>query len=68
MIQKGQMDIVVYFWNESCHKVCYLISVFLQAAATTEELLKFQKAMSSLSLAKLLQIFMDGAAVDQLFL
>ena len=55
--------------GDYCHKVatCYLNSVFLQTATAEHLLQKFQEGMSSLSVAKLLQITMDGPNVKSPF-
>nr|CAD7432076.1 unnamed protein product [Timema monikensis] len=65
-IQRGQMDIVIRFWDKENHKVINpgLNSVFFDRS-TAEELLKhFLGGISPLPLSKLIQVSMNGPNVN----
>jgi hypothetical protein len=68
--QKGQMDIVVRFWDSSRNQVMtrYLTSVFLGHASAKDIEMKFTEGLSGLCLKKLIQISMDGPSVNWKFL
>jgi hypothetical protein len=68
--QKGQMDLVIRFWDHSSHTVStrYLTSVFLGHATAKDLEEKFLEGISSLPLSKLLQVSMDGPSVNWKFL
>ncbi|KAK5648365.1 hypothetical protein RI129_003257 [Pyrocoelia pectoralis] len=67
--QKGQMDIVIRFWNisENLVQSRYLTSVFLQHATASDILSKFKEGIAPIPLDKLLQVSMDGPNVNWLF-
>jgi len=68
--QRGQMDIVVRFWDPSTNAVAtrYLTSVFLGHATASDLEKKFKEGLGSLPLTKLMQISMDGPSVNLKFL
>lgn len=70
--QKGQMDIIVRFWNSSTNEVCtrYLTSAFLGHATSGDLLGAFTSALShhNVDLKKMLQVSMDGPNVNLKFL
>ena len=68
--QKGQMDIVIRFWDCSVKQVStrYLTSVFLGHAMAKNLEEKFKEALTALNLKKLVQISMDGPSVNWKFL
>nr|CAD7429726.1 unnamed protein product [Timema monikensis] len=61
VIQSGQMDIVIRFWDKENHKAvsCYLNSVFFDKS-TAEELKHFLDGISPLPHSKLIQVSLDG--------
>lgn len=72
VVQKGQMDIVVRFWNDTSNQVQarYLTSAFL-GHSTADDLLKnFKESLQDkgLTLTKLIQVSMDGPNVNWKFL
>jgi hypothetical protein len=68
--QRGQMDIVIRYWNGNDDQVAsrYFTSVFLGHATAADLLLKFKEGLSVLSLQKLIQVSMDGPSVNWKFL
>lgn len=56
VVQKGQLDLVVHFCNDYCHKVStqYLTSVFLQIATAEDLYQKFKEAMFSFISCKII--------------
>lgn len=68
--QRGQMDIVLRFWDPSSNAVAtrYLTSVFLGHATAADLEQKFKEGLGSLPLTKLMQISMDGPNVNLKFL
>ena len=70
VIQRGQMDIVVRFWDNDLKQVSsrYLNSVFLGHSRATDLLTKFNEGLVSLPTANLLQVSMDGPSVNWKFL
>jgi len=68
--QKGQMDIVIRFWDTATNQVStrYLTSVFLGHATAKNLEEKFKEGLSGLNLDKLVQISMDGPSVNWKFL
>lgn len=68
--QRGQMDIVIRFWNLDAGKVAtrYLGSEFLGHAAATNLLDSFKTALEKLDPKKMLQVSMDGPSVNWKFL
>ena len=68
--QKGQMDLHVRFWCDSKREVCtrYLQSLFLCDGSAENLLQKFKEGLGSLSITKLLQVSMDGPAVNWKFI
>ena len=68
--QKGQMDIVIRFWDAQSKSVAvrYLNSAFMGHADAKSVLASFKEAMVGISLTKLLQVSMDGPAVNWKFL
>lgn len=65
-LQSKQLDVHIRFWNESTNLVNtrYLTSVFLGHSTAEDILESFHKAVSKLQLSKMLQISMDGPAVN----
>ena len=70
IIQRGQMDLVIRYWNENKHEISarYLTSTFLGHARADNLLEKFKEGLQCLSLRKLIQVSMDGPAVNYKFL
>jgi hypothetical protein len=68
--QRGQMDIIIRFWDNSCDKVAtrYFKSVFLGHATAKDLEEKFVEGLAGLNLKKLVQISMDGPSVNWKFL
>lgn len=68
--QKGQMDIVVRYFNEDKHRIesKYVLSVFLSGRPTAENILKhFLDGVKTIGLKKIVQISMDGPNVNWKF-
>lgn len=68
--QRGQMDIVVRFWDSSRNIVAtrYLNSTFLGHATARDLEQKFKEGLLGLSEKKILQVSMDGPSVNWKFL
>ena len=68
--QRGQMDIVVRFWDNDSNMVAtrYLTSAFLGHATAKDLEEKFIEGLAGLNLNKLVQISMDGPNVNWKFL
>ena len=68
--QRGQMDVVVRFFDETCQRVTtqYYNSAFLGTATADDLLVKFKEALGGVSLKSLYQISMDGPTVNWSFL
>lgn len=68
--QRGQMDIVVRFWNKKTETVDtrYLKSVFMGHATANDILEKFKEGLEGLDLSLLMQVSMDGPNVNHKFL
>lgn len=70
--QKGQMAIIVRFWNDTSNDVStrYLTSTFLKHATSADLLNAFTTALSeqNLNLKNMLQVSMDGPNVNLKFL
>lgn len=70
--QKGQMDLIVRFWDEDCNAVVtkYLTSTFLQRATAKDLLETFTTTMANLGLPlnHILQVSVDGPNVNLKFL
>ena len=64
--QRSQMDIVVRFWDGFSNQADtrYLKSVFLGHARAIDLKSKFTEGLSGLTMNKLVQISMDGPAVN----
>ena len=69
VIQMGQMDIVVNFWENVINKVCthYLDSTFIGHVRHQDLFEHFISALDSLDLKKLLQVSTDGPNVNGVF-
>ena len=69
VIQMGQMDIVVNFWDNVVNKVCtrYLDSTFIGHVRHQDLFEDFISASDSLDLKKLPQVSMDGPNVNWAF-
>lgn len=67
--QKGQMDLHVRFWCNIKQQVCtrYLNSAFLTTSSAEDLLESFKEALNPLSVDNLLQVSMDGPAVNWKF-
>lgn len=70
VIHKGQMDLVIRFWDEGLQQVStrYLSSVFLGRSTADDLLEKFFEGLSMLPFSNLLQVSMDGPNVNHCFL
>ena len=70
IVQRGQMDIVLRFWNNETNEVCsrYFGSAFLGQASAECLLVSFKQALTELPLSSLLQVSMDGPAVNWKFI
>lgn len=72
VVQHGQMDLVVHFWDDSSQRVSsrYLNSVFLGHAAASDLLINFIDCLQVMQvpLGKAIQISMDGSSVNWRFL
>jgi len=68
--QRGQMDIVVRFWDDCGNIVVtrYLTSVFLGHATAKDLEEKFKQGLAGVNLHKVVQISMDGPSVNWKFL
>ena len=68
--KKGQMDIVIRFWDSSMNKVCsrYLPSSFMGHSTVEDIMSNFLAASSEMKLCNLAQVSMDGPNVDWSFL
>ena len=68
--QKGQMDMLVRFWNDQKNMVDtrYLSSEFLGKAKAVDIFSKFQACSSSLDKNKIIQVSSDGPKVNLAFL
>lgn len=66
--QKGQMDLVVRFWNENKVSTRYFGSAFMGSATSQDLLDSFLKALEDVPLSKLFHISMDGPNVNLSFL
>ena len=66
VIKKGQMDVLVRFWNTKDNKVNtrYVNSVFMGKAAATDVLEKFEAASDVLMKDKFVQVSSDGPNVN----
>ena len=69
VLQMGQMDVVVSFWDNTLNRVCarYLNSTFVGHARHTDLLKHFRSTLEHLGMSKLLQVAMDGPAVNWAF-
>jgi len=68
--QRGQMDIVVRYWNVNDHIVStrYFGSAFMGHATSDDLLASFRSALAAVPLSSLLQVSMDGPTVNWKFL
>jgi hypothetical protein len=68
--QKGQMDIVIRYWDTRANLVSsrYFCSAFMGHATANDILETFQVAMAELNIGKVVQVSMDGPAVNWKFL
>jgi len=70
--QRGQMDIVVRFWNDETNRVStrYLTSAFLGHSTSVDLLNAFTTSVAgqNLNMKKMLQVSMDGPNVNLAFL
>lgn len=69
VVQLGQMDIFVRFWQVSNNRVStrYFTSAFLNHATAADLLRAFSSALSEIGLSLLLQVSMDGPNVNLKF-
>jgi len=69
VVQRGQMDLVVRFYDANVNQVItkYFTSTFLGHATAKDLLIKFCEAMQDVPLCKILQISMDGPSVNWSF-
>ena len=70
VIKKGQMDVVVRYWDVRLNKVntCYVKSEFIGKAAANDVLAKFEAASSELDRTKFIQVSSDRPNVNLKFL
>ena len=70
ILQKGQMDIILRFYNIEEDTVCtmYYNSVFLGRARATDILESFKLGLKTLPLGKMINISMDGPNVSWKFI
>lgn len=70
IVQKGQMDIFVRWYNENTSSVVtnYYTSIFLGHCAADDLLSGFLKALEHVPLKKIMQVSMDGPSVNIKFL
>jgi len=68
--ERGQMDIVVRYWNLNDHIVStrYFGSAFMGHATSDDLLASFRSALAAVPLSSLLQVSMDGPTVNWKFL
>ena len=68
--QRGQMDIIVRFWNDDIHCVSsrYFSSAFMGFSSAKHILATFREALTEVPLTKILQISMDGPSVNWKFI
>lgn len=68
--QGGQMDIVIRYWDKqtNCVSSRYFNSAFMGHATAEDILETFQAAIGELAIGKLVQVSMDGPAVNWKFL
>ena len=68
--KKGQMDIIIRFWDSSMNKVCfrYLFSSFMGHSTAEEIMNNFLKASSEMKLCDLVQVSMDSPNINWSFL
>ena len=64
------MDIAIRFWNPKTNSVCarYFDSSFLGHATASDILESFKAALGDLPIGKLIQVSMDGPAVNWKFM
>ena len=69
VIQMGQMDLVVNYWDNIMNRVCtrYLDSTFMGHSRSSDLLEHFLSALQSLDKTKLIQVWMDGPNVSWAF-
>lgn len=68
-LQSKQMDIHIRFWDNTTDRIVtrYLTSVFMGHSTAEDTLKAFQNATNKLDLSKLIQLSMDGPAVNWKF-
>ena len=68
--KKGQMDIVIRFWDSSMNKVCsQYLPLFFMGHSTAEDIMNsFLEALSEMKLCNLGQVSVDGSNVNWSFL
>ena len=68
--RKGQMDIVIRFWDSSVNKVCsrYLSLSFMGHSTAEDIMNNFLEASSDIKLCNLVQVSMNGPNVNWCFL
>ena len=67
--KKGQMDIVIRFWDSSMNKVCSrYLSLSFMGHSTAEHMNNFLEALSEIKLCNLVQISMNSPNVNWCFL
>lgn len=68
--QRGQMDIVLRYWNNETNTVCsrYFGSAFMGRASAEHILASFKEALVEIPLSRIMQVSMDGPAVNWKFL
>ena len=69
VIQMGQMDLVVNYWDDVQNRVCtwYLDSTFVGHSRSNDLLEHFLLGLQSLDKVKLIQVSMDGPNVNWAF-
>ena len=68
--QKGQMDIIIQFWDleTNCVATGYLGSEFMGRSTAEDALQTFRAGINDLGLSKILQVASNGQNVNLLFL
>ena len=69
VIQMGQMDLVVNYWDDVLNQVCawHLNSAFVGHSRSNDLLTHFLLGLQSLDKAKLIEVSMDGPNVNWAF-
>lgn len=68
--QRGQMDVCIRYWNDDSNSVSsrYFGSAFMGFASAAHIVTSFRETLSEVPLSKILQVSMDGPAVNWKFI